>query len=1316
MIEQVARTRNPGFLKIAGLVHIGRFPPQLLRRVQVKSVEVSFVKRKPHLRFTTLCVRLLLLFATFTFAAGIWAQALPTRQVTQVIDDAKTVPLHGTVHPLAQSRFDRGAVPDSFPAERMLLMLYRPSDREAGLQQFLQRVHTPGSASYHQWLTPEQFGDEFGPADADIQTAVSWLNSHGFTVARTTKAKNLIEFSGTAGRIREAFHAEIHQYNIQNETHYANATDLAIPEALAQLVRGVSPINNFRAKPGVHVVGRASYSRSNKQVIPQFTNPNGETNFYALAPEDFATEYDLAPLYAAGVDGSGQTIGIIISSNIDLSVANAYRQFFHLPSNPPQIVIDGGDPGEQQDAGTEAYLDAELSGAIAPNATVNLYISGGSQLQDPLMLAALRAIEDDQATVLTASFESCESSLGPAGNPFWSTLWEQAAAQGQTVFVSSGDAGSAGCDFFNFEESATRGLAVNGIASTPWNIAVGGTDFFYADYASGAPSAATFWNQTNDSALGSLKARLPEQAWDEPFGFNVFDGAHSIVAGGGGASSCALFSNDSSGNAVCQAGYPKPVWQNAPGVPSDGVRDLPDVSLFAASGSNRSAYPICADAGDCSVTSQDRSTVLLVGGTSASSPAMAGIMALITQKYGRQGQANFTLYALARQQPAVFHDITVGSNNVPCDPGSPNCSLDTNGDGFHSLQEYPAGPGFDLATGLGSLDANALLADWSKAVFQPTTTTLSLSPTTFIHGTQVQIKSTVAPATGSGTPTGDVGLITNGSLQLAQGDAFRLASGVVDTNTVLFPGGTYQVTAEYAGDGDFAGSNSPPVTLTVTPEPSSIQFTAYAPTGNVVNGDAQADYGYHWLFSVEPIGMTNLGSTLHSTATGTVTITDGATSQQVALNAQGIAEWSPNDLAVGAHPFTITYPGDASYRSSTAGPFTVTVAKGRPTMLFPTIQTAVPVGGNLIVTLLLGSGIGTPPSGNISFSLGSTIVTTPLTTTLIAGRYPWATATATFTNLPTSGSFSLIAAYIGDSNWTAVTQRYSNAITVAPSALLPSTITVSVSPASINRSQSAELSASVSGGPGATSAPTGTVVFYVDGQGLPVTLDPASSTMGIAHESDRVSALTFSNGNNSIVAVYEGDATYKPSTSGPVTLNVDLSYFSLTLGASRVVIPAGQSGNVPINLNGVAGVSLPLALACAPSSSNIGCAVNPPAPTVSGSTAATLLVNAFVVVQGAASNVPSPLGESVWSRTGFGAAFVVACLIGFPYRRRGSMMQLCFFVVLLFLFTMGCGSVSAPSPPPASRNVPAPPGTYTILVTGTANGTIHDVKLTVIVQ
>jgi subtilase family serine protease len=249
-------------------------------------------------------------------------------------------------------------------------------------------------------------------------------------------------------------------------------------------------------------------------VTPQFTNPEGMTNVYALAPEDFATQYDLGPLYKTGTNGAGQTIGIINESNIDLTLANAYRELFNLSNNPPQLVIDGADPGQLGGVDVEAYLDVEVSGAVAPGATLNLYIANGSDVQVPLALAALRAIEDNQAAVLSVSFGECEKNLGEAGKQLWSGLWEQAAAQGQTVFVSSGDSGSAGCDPAGTLE-ATGGLAVNGLASSGWNVAVGGTDFYYSDYLSGAPSAATLWNQTNDSSDGSLIAPLPEQPWNE---------------------------------------------------------------------------------------------------------------------------------------------------------------------------------------------------------------------------------------------------------------------------------------------------------------------------------------------------------------------------------------------------------------------------------------------------------------------------------------------------------------------------------------------------------------------------------------------------------------------------------------------------------------------------------------------------------------------------------------------------------------------------------------------------------------------------------
>src|SRR5215472_16063036 len=528
---------------------------------------------------------------TFILGSAIASSAIAQRPaaplVSQTIDETQLAKLHGSVHPLAQARYDRGVVPDAFPAERVLLLLDRPAERQSALQEFLRQVHQSGSASYHHWLTPQEFGERFGAADNDIQTAADWLRAQGFNVAKASKSKQFLEFSGTAGQLRKAFHTEIHQYDVEGETHYANASELSIPAALAPLVRGTSPLHDFHAKPYLHLTGQAEYSRANHRATPLWTAPTpGATNpfFFLLAPEDFATQYDLTPLYQAGVDGTGQTIGIINESNIDVSLVSAYQQLFGLPSNPTQVVIDGQDPGTLGGVDVEAYLDVEVSGSVAPKATVNLYIANGGGLQDPIALAAIRAVEDNQASVLSVSFGNCEPFLGNAGNQFWAALWEQAAAQGQTVLVASGDSGPACSVFFPF---------VSGIASTPWDVAVGGTDFYYSDYATGGASAATLWNQTNDSNLGSLKAPLPEQVWNDPFGLNVISAPFTRGEGGGGASSCSTGSIN-----ACVKGYPKPTWQSGSGVPADGVRDLPDVSLFAAIGANLSAYPICAFAGE----------------------------------------------------------------------------------------------------------------------------------------------------------------------------------------------------------------------------------------------------------------------------------------------------------------------------------------------------------------------------------------------------------------------------------------------------------------------------------------------------------------------------------------------------------------------------------------------------------------------------------------------------------------------------------------------------------------------------------------------
>ena len=1268
-------------------------------------------------RFSSCASLLCLLVAGLHTPLIAQAQNPPSPLVTQAIDETKRVTMPGTVHPLARAIFDQGAVPDSFAANRMLLMLNRPPEREAALRQFLADVHSPRSATFHKWLTPAQFGELFGPADSDIQAARSWLLSHGFRVAAVAQSKRVIEFSGTAADVREAFHSEIHQYNIKGEIHYANAAELTIPEAIAPIVRGVSPINNFRLRPLIRAVGPASYSRATGKATPLFTNPGGSTDFYAIGPEDFATQYDIAPLYAAGVTGSGQTIGIIGESNIDLTVVNAYRQLFGLSSNPTQVVIDGGDPGigPLPDSDIEAYLDVELSGAVAPNATVNLYISDGSWVTDPMELATLRAIEDNQASVISVSFANCEAVLNPEGNQMWSGLWEQAAAQGQTVFVASGDSGSAGCDS-DEAQAATQGLGVNGIGSTPWNVAVGGTDFYYANYASGPSSAAPFWNQSNDASNGSLIATLPEQPWDAPFGLNILNNTGSILGGGGGASSCVESTTDGSGNVVCLAGYAKPMWQTAPGVPNDGVRDVPDVALYASAGSNLSGYAICTGSEDCVATAGRPAPVLLVGGTSASSPGMAGIMALVNQKFGRQGQANFTFYALARQQPAVFHDVTMGTNNVPCVQSTPNCSLDANGDGFYSLQEYAAGPGYDLASGLGSVDANALVTNWEKISFASTTTTLSLSQTSIVHGTPVTFTANVAGASGSGTPSGDIAISTTSSLPLQRNEALPLSNGTASGAVGFFPGGTYQVSAAYGGDGVFGPSTSAPVSLTVTPEASSIWFVANGPNGVVINNGGQGSYSEGWVFSGEPYGTNGEG--LYGLATGTVTFTDGASVRQVPINSQGVAGYTPGSLSVGNHAISLSYAGDASYQASTAGPFTFTIAKGKPSILFPSIESSVPVGGNLLVEVAVGTGLGVPPSGNVNITLGTTALTAPLVSSDFAGGYPWAVATATFMNLQSAGSLGLSVNYAGDGNWTPAMSTYPNPIVVAASARSASSIALSVAPSSISRLQSANFTATVQSASGTAPAPTGTVVFYVNGQGLPGNLVQTGATTAVASPSGPVPALSLSNGSNQVVAVYSGDSVYNPSTSAPGSVNVNLGTFSLALGSARVVIPSGQSGNAILNVNGIDGFNLPIPLACVPSSASIRCSVNPATPTVSGLTTATLTINAYTFTQSA--NLPAPM-ERLRRLPAGGIAVLAVAFVLALYRasRRAARLQWvigCCLVGVLLLVA-GCGgggSTIAPPPPPIK--VPAPAGTYGVLVSATANGTVYNAKLIVVVE
>ena len=1271
-----------------------------------------------------------------------FAQTQATPLVPQKIDESSLVVLHGSVHPLAQARYDQGAVPDSFPAERMVLLLNRPAEREAALQQFLQSAHTKGSPNFHRWLTPAQFGQQFGPADSDIETAIAWLQAHGLRVPQTSRSRQFIQFSGTAASLRSAFRTSIHQYLVNGEKHYANSTEVQIPAALAPLIKGVSPLNDFRAQPMLQVTGRAQLARGAREASPQWTAPNayGTSNPYefTVVPEDFATQYDLNPLYQAGTNGSGQTIGIINESNIDLSLVQAYQSLFGVSASTPQVVVDGEDPGDISGVDVEAYLDVELAGAVAPKATVNLYIASAGALVDPLELAALRAVEDNQASVLSVSFGQCEQYLGSAGNQFWASLWEQAAAQGQTVLVAAGDSGSE-CSLENIN-------TVSGLASTPWNVAVGGTDFYYSDYASGGPSANTLWNTTNDANLGSLKAPITEQPWDDPYGFNLIPDSYQRgerAAGGGGASNC---TTQNTNTLACLSGYAKPTWQSGSGVPADGERDLPDVSLFASNGANLSAYAICAFEGECAAGSGASAEVYLVGGTSASTPAMAGIMALVDQKYGRQGQANFTLYPLAQQQPAAFHDITVGSNSEVCGGASdpPICVLQWNG--IYGTPQYPAGPGYDQASGLGSLDASVLVNNWNSITFRPTATTLQLSSNKVVHGTPITVTASVAPSSGSGTPTGDVAVLTDSPLPSSQSQLFvSLSNGAGTSGGINYlPGGEYNVTGRYGGDTTFASSTSQPVALTITPEPSTINFSLSSGTTKVGTGGS-VNYNAPLQLNIQPSGSSVPLGKADGHATGSASFSVDSTTASVALNSAGIAAWSPPALAVGTHTASANYGGDASFKASSSTPFTFNVTKGYPYVnmnLLASASLTAPVyyvnpGGSFSIEVEVGpqTGVltgGAAPAGtagptgtvticlNSSFNVAAPACTNPTYAQTVplsapSGIYSlYSTATVTFSNLA-AGYYMPQFTYSGDTNYQAWGEDYIVTVEVQPSpALAPTTTTMSISPSSITGTQQATLSATVAPAGTASIAPTGVVVFYNNGHFLAYDYLVASTTGASSSDTFTVIASNFWNsGANQLTAYYSGDSNYAPSVSNVVNLTAtqtSVGDFTLAPQTPQLSVAAGSTSNVGVNLTSINTFDATVNLSCTPSSNQFSCSVSPASVPLNGSATASVTISATVQ---SASLAPQSK-PSGWPLLAATFAFSIFFVRARDWRniRRGVLFSLALAFVLS-VASCGGGTTTAPPPPPPPGSTPA--GTYTIVVTGTANGITHNAKVTVVV-
>lgn len=1155
---------------------------------------------------------------TMNAVAQTGSRPVPARVIGTVSETQRTT-LQGSAPIAAMAQKDFGALPDDTPLKRMIMVLQPSAEQEKALQELLRAQVDPTSPQYHHWLTPTEFGAQFGVAAEDIQSVTQWLQMHGFSVDEVPAGRRSIVFSGTAGQLRDAFSTELHRYQIGDDIQVANSKTPEVPAALSPVISNLLSLNNIPRKAAHHDLGLFSLDRQHGSVTPvaasplmvqesqaegkgsvapQFTTTIGSTTYRVVSPYDFATIYDLKPLWNQGIDGTGQTIAIVSRSDLNLSDVDKFRANFGLPATKVNKIYANENPGITSDV-AETALDVEWSGAVAKNATIDLVIGGSTLTSDGVDISALYIVNNNLAPVVSMSYGQCELSLGSAGNTFYNTLWQQAAAQGQTVFVSSGDAGATTCN--QGGSYSTLGLSVNGLASTPYNVSVGGTDL-YGSYS--AP--ATYWSTTNDPAtLSSALSYVPEIPWNDSCGNPIILNAlkaksgytdastaqlcnnskvtssnyRNVVGGGGGASNCTATTDGTI--ATCKGGYTKPSWQNAPGVPSTNARFVPDVSLFSGDGLWSSFYPYCVSSltqgGVCDLTVS--TNIQGAGGTSFASPAFAGIMALINQKTASvQGNANPIFYKLASSQSSldctvesssstsacIYHDVDLGGNATPCYNygGAKDCTVSTTGNIWGVVSGYAAGKGYDPAIGLGSVDITNLVNAWptASASLATTATTLTLSSVTAAYGNGPTATVTVTSA--SGTPTGNFSILATGQSGRQDSDSpGTLSSGKGTLALSQLPVGTYPVTAHYAGDGTYGSSDSAPqnitvtkaaTTLTVSPSRTTLTYNQSSQLTLTLSATGAGD---------APTGTITILNTSTGAALGTATLA----SNTLAM-ARAVFTVSGQQLQAGANVLTLAYSGDSNYATSTAtqsltftAPFTaslsannLTVTTGTSTSSASTTLTVAASGMSLAYPISLSCN-GSLPTG-ASCSLSNSVLSSPATSSTVTVSFNPSLAANNPVSIPSRGQTPMIAlagvallCLLGAKH----NRRLSKAGIFAILLILPlwtisgcggdatakSNLSLSSSASSSTLGNSITLKATLAGTDGGRPI-LGSVTFNDSFRGVTRNLGNVS----VASTGDAsLTTTTLGLGTHSITAVYAGDGLYPATSSSAVPVNVTSS-------------------------------------------------------------------------------------------------------------------------------------------------------------------------------
>jgi hypothetical protein len=812
-------------------------------------------------------------FFSIPMVAGSFAPAdcssLAIPRITETVNDDVRSPLKGGVHPLARAEFDLGSVDDSLPMEHVIMMLQRSPEQELALTTHIDQMHNVRSPQYHQWLSPEQFGSCYGVADADIYAITTWLESHGFKVDTVPAGRTSIIFTGTAGQVRDAFHTEIHRLNVNGRQHIANMSSADVPAAFAPVIAGFRSLHDFFPKPLVHIAGPIrqdakthSWQRADANTgrgSPLLTFKADGSEFLAVGPQDFYTIYNETPLLKASkpINGAGQTLAVIEPTAIKEADVTTFRSQFGLPAYPatPNATQGGvnyllgvsgfcNNPGVLGgDAQFEASLDVEWVGTTAPAAIIDFVACADTSTTSGVDLAGTYVVNHLASTVsaISVSYGVCEAELvtnttGFQTNGYYKSLWEQAVAEGQTPVVAAGDSGDDTCDRGDSSGIGETGLSVSGLASTPYNVAAGGTDFSDV-YSNGGTLPTPYWNSNDTSPYESALSYIPEMSWNNTCGSpvaavflgetpeqvcDVSDIGVTLDGGGGGISTV----------------YALPTWQSAFGVglssnfSSKTFRNLPDLAFFASDGNFWNHVIMLCDSSSgtpCNYANGSDAIAMAGGGTSFVAPIVTGIMGLINQanpsgnpaQPTRQGQANYTFYALARGEygttsaentsttkpsvftcesnplaistyssvapSCIFHNIDrtpvagdttcVGANNTncivddnvqPCATGTTNCFTATSGDTvglfatsttvFHPA--FPQSAGYNDATGLGSANVANLVHGWKTVPTEfASTTTLAASPTSITVTGKTTLTATVT-ATGRGSLAPPLGTVS----------------------------------------------------------------------------------------------------------------------------------------------------------------------------------------------------------------------------------------------------------------------------------------------------------------------------------------------------------------------------------------------------------------------------------------------------------------------------------------------------------------------------------------------------------------------------